>query len=106
MAAVIFLMVRRRQRDAKMGADAGAAVGRTWSRPACWSPSCSSPLLFASGRPGTRFPIPGLILAVLVLIYGFITSNTVVGRHIYAVGGNSHAAELSGVAASGSTSWS
>ncbi len=53
--------------------------------------------LFATGRPGTSFPIPGLILAVLVLIYGFISSKTVVGRHVYAVGGNRHAAELSGV---------
>ncbi|XAS68045.1 multiple monosaccharide ABC transporter permease [Micrococcaceae bacterium Sec5.7] len=53
--------------------------------------------LFATGRPGTSFPVPGLILAVLVLIYGFISSKTVVGRHIYAVGGNRHAAELSGV---------
>ena len=53
--------------------------------------------LFATGRPGTSFPIPGLILAVLVLIYGFISSKTIIGRHIYAVGGNRHAAELSGV---------
>ncbi|MBO1266592.1 multiple monosaccharide ABC transporter permease [Arthrobacter cavernae] len=53
--------------------------------------------LFATGRTGTSFPIPGLILAVLVLIYGFISAKTVVGRHIYAVGGNRHAAELSGV---------
>ena len=53
--------------------------------------------LFATGRPGTSFPIPGLILAVLVIIYGFISSKTVIGRHIYAVGGNRHAAELSGV---------
>lgn len=53
--------------------------------------------LFATGRPGTSFPIPGLILAVLVIIYGFISSKTIVGRHIYAVGGNRHAAELSGV---------
>jgi len=53
--------------------------------------------LFATGRPGTSFPIPGLILGVLVLIYGFISSKTVVGRHVYAVGGNRHAAELSGV---------
>ena len=53
--------------------------------------------LFATGRPGTSFPIPGLILAVLVLIYGFIASRTILGRHVYAVGGNRHAAELSGV---------
>jgi putative multiple sugar transport system permease protein len=32
-----------------------------------------------------------------VLIYNFIASNTVLGRHIYAVGGNPEAAELSGI---------
>jgi putative multiple sugar transport system permease protein len=53
--------------------------------------------LFATGRPGTSFPVPGLILAVLVLVYGFVASRTIVGRHVYAVGGNRHAAELSGV---------
>lgn len=53
--------------------------------------------LFATGRPGTSFPIPGLILAAMVLLYGFLSSRTVVGRHVYAVGGNRQAAELSGV---------
>ncbi|MDQ0894223.1 multiple monosaccharide ABC transporter permease [Agromyces ramosus] len=53
--------------------------------------------LFATGRPGTSFPISGLILVVLVIIYSFITNNTVFGRHIYAVGGNRLAASLSGV---------
>ena len=52
-------------------------------------------LLIASGRKG--FPVPGLILIALVLLYGFIASKTIIGRHIYAVGGNRHAAELSGV---------
>ncbi|RFA12080.1 sugar ABC transporter permease [Subtercola boreus] len=54
-------------------------------------------VLFASGRVGTSLPISGIILGVLVLIYAFITRNTIFGRHIYAVGGNKHAAELSGV---------
>lgn len=53
--------------------------------------------LFATGRPGSSFPIPGLILGGLLLIYGFIASRMVIGRHVYAVGGNRHAAELSGV---------
>jgi putative multiple sugar transport system permease protein len=34
---------------------------------------------------------------VLVLFYSFVTRNTILGRHIYAVGGNKLAAELSGV---------
>ena len=52
-------------------------------------------MLFASGRKG--FPYAGLILVALIVIYGFISTKTVIGRHIYAVGGNRHAAELSGV---------
>ena len=38
-----------------------------------------------------------VILIVVVLIYSYITSKTVVGRHIYAVGGNPEAAELNGI---------
>lgn len=53
--------------------------------------------LFAGGRPGTSVPISGLILIAFVLIYSFVTNRTVFGRHIYSVGGNWHAAELSGV---------
>lgn len=52
---------------------------------------------FASGRPGTSFPIPGLILVSLVILYSFLAGHTILGRHIYAVGGNSQAARLSGV---------
>ena len=32
-----------------------------------------------------------------MLVYSFVTRNTIIGRHIYAVGGNRRAAELSGV---------
>lgn len=53
--------------------------------------------LFASGRVGTSYPIAGIVLGVLVLGYSFLTNNTTIGRHIYAVGGNWRAAELSGV---------
>jgi len=53
--------------------------------------------LFATGRPGTSFPISGIILVLLVILYSFITRSTVFGRHIYAVGGNRLAATLSGV---------
>jgi putative multiple sugar transport system permease protein len=53
--------------------------------------------MFATGREGTSFPISGIILLVLVIVYSFITNSTVFGRHIYAVGGNRQAARLSGV---------
>ncbi|WP_432839094.1 multiple monosaccharide ABC transporter permease [Dactylosporangium sp. CA-092794] len=54
-------------------------------------------LRYAGGRVGTSFPISGCILAALVIAYSFYTRNTPGGRHIYAVGGNARAAELSGV---------
>lgn len=54
-------------------------------------------LLFAGGRPGTSFPLAGLILLGLTLCYSFIMRRTVFGRHVYATGGALHAARLSGV---------
>lgn len=38
-----------------------------------------------------------IILTALIIIYTFVTNKTVVGRHIYAMGGNAKTAELSGV---------
>ena len=38
-----------------------------------------------------------ILLAVLILIYSFITTKTTAGRHIYALGGNAKAAALSGI---------
>lgn len=38
-----------------------------------------------------------VIVLLVVLIYDFVTNRTVIGRHIYAVGGNPEAAELSGI---------
>ena len=38
-----------------------------------------------------------VILGMILLGYSYLTSNTVMGRHIYAIGGNEKAARLSGV---------
>ncbi|SFB27250.1 putative multiple sugar transport system permease protein [Rhizobium sp. NFR07] len=38
-----------------------------------------------------------IIMAVLIVAYGFFTNRTILGRQIYAVGGNARAAELSGI---------
>lgn len=38
-----------------------------------------------------------ILLFILILIYSFIASKTILGRHIYALGGNEKAARLSGV---------
>ncbi|WP_050758355.1 ABC transporter permease subunit [Xylanimonas cellulosilytica] len=53
--------------------------------------------LFGSGRPGTSFPVTGLILLVIAGIYWFLSTKTITGRNVYAVGGNRAAAALSGV---------
>lgn len=38
-----------------------------------------------------------VIVLVVTLVYDFVTNQTVLGRHIYAIGGNPEAAELSGI---------
>lgn len=42
-------------------------------------------------------PIILIILGGLIIIYSFITQKTIIGRHIYALGGNQKAAALSGI---------
>lgn len=42
-------------------------------------------------------PVVLFLLVILILIYSYITNKTVVGRSIYAFGGNERAAELSGI---------
>lgn len=42
-------------------------------------------------------PIPFLIVAVVALVFMFITNKTAFGRRIYAIGGNPEAAALSGI---------
>lgn len=49
-----------------------------------------------AGYSGT--PIILVVLAVLILAYSYVLSRTVFGRHIYAMGGNLFAAQMSGVA--------
>ncbi|MCA9979757.1 MAG: hypothetical protein KDD89_02955 [Anaerolineales bacterium] len=48
-----------------------------------------------SGYNGLSWTV--VIMLLVVGIYQFVTNRTVLGRHIYAVGGNPEAAELSGV---------
>jgi len=42
-------------------------------------------------------PIVLIILGVLIMVYTIVTTKTVFGRHVYAIGGNLSAAQLSGV---------
>jgi putative multiple sugar transport system permease protein len=46
-----------------------------------------------------------IILFALVIIYSFVMKKTVMGRHVYAIGGNEKAASLSGVRTKRVTFW-
>ncbi|ARJ04278.1 ABC transporter permease [Cnuibacter physcomitrellae] len=48
-----------------------------------------------SGYSGT--PIILIILAALILLYTFVLNRSTFGRHVYAMGGNRFAAEMSGI---------
>ncbi len=52
-----------------------------------------------SQRFATYRGIPNvvIVLGVTVLVFNFITKSTVIGRYIYAVGGNARSAKLSGI---------
>jgi simple sugar transport system permease protein len=42
-------------------------------------------------------PVPAIIFALMMALFWFISTRTVYGRSIYAVGGNAEAARLSGI---------
>lgn len=46
---------------------------------------------------GRGFPVTLVVVGIVIAIFHFVTTKTVLGRHIYAVGGNPEAAELSGI---------
>ena len=53
-----------------------------------------SSLLLAQNK---GIPLILILIAVIVIFYAFVANKTVVGRRIYALGGNEKAAKLSGV---------
>ena len=48
-----------------------------------------------SGYNGMSWTV--VIVLVVVAVFNFVSTRTVLGRHIYAIGGNPEAAELSGI---------
>lgn len=55
-------------------------------------------LMFLAYKLSTFRGLPNVLvsMALLTIVYAFITENTVIGRRIYALGGNEKAAKLSG----------
>ncbi|MFJ3384486.1 MULTISPECIES: multiple monosaccharide ABC transporter permease [unclassified Curtobacterium] len=99
IAALIIIEARGRARRRKMQAEVPplwVSVVRTGILVAV---TLVATYLFGAGPVGTSVPIVAIILGVLTIVYGFVTKNTIFGRQVYAVGGNSSAAVLSGVSA-------
>ncbi|WIB77994.1 sugar ABC transporter permease [Curtobacterium sp. MCPF17_002] len=99
IAALIIIEARGRGRRRKMQAEVPplwVSIVRTGILVAV---TLVATYLFGAGPVGTSVPIVAIILGVLTIIYGFVTKNTIFGRQVYAVGGNSSAAVLSGVSA-------
>ncbi|MDQ1571739.1 MAG: putative multiple sugar transport system permease protein [Actinomycetota bacterium] len=95
--AIVWQEIRQRRTQGLMGAEKAPVWVSVFKVVVLALVAGGATYLFATGRIGTSYPVSGIILGVLVLIYSFVTRNTTFGRHIYAVGGNWHAAELSGV---------
>ena len=97
VAWIVFWEIRTRRIQRKMGSDMAPLWVSVTKVVLISAVILVAGWLFATGREGTSFPISGVILLALVILYSFITNNTVFGRHISAVGGNRQAARLSGV---------
>jgi putative multiple sugar transport system permease protein len=94
MVAAVVVQIRRRRSQIRYGQHVSAAALFVAKCAAIVVALAVTTLLLASYR---GVPIVGIILVVLTLIYAFVMRNTVLGRQVYAVGGNSAAARLSGI---------
>jgi len=97
VVVLVFLEVRGRRRRVAMGASSRPLWTSVLKLVVLGAVTLYATYLFATGRVGTSFPVVGIIAGVLIVAYTFVTSNTIFGRQIYAVGGNAAAAVLSGV---------
>jgi putative multiple sugar transport system permease protein len=95
--ALIWFEIRGRRNRVRMGADPIPVWASVVRVIVLGGITAYATYLFASYRAGTSVPIVAIILGVIMIGFTFVTNNTTFGRHIYAVGGNSNAAVLSGV---------
>jgi putative multiple sugar transport system permease protein len=94
MVAAVVVQIRRRRSQIRYGQHVSGMTMFVAKCAAIVVALAVFTLLLASYR---GVPIVGIILVVLSLVYAFIMRNTVLGRQVYAVGGNSAAARLSGI---------
>jgi putative multiple sugar transport system permease protein len=93
-AFVVFLGFRSRREQVKYGF-AVPSMGQFWVRNIAMIAGIMFIAYRLAGYKG--LPMVALIAFILIGVYMFLTLRTVIGRRIYAVGGNAKAATLSGV---------
>ncbi|MGR3483603.1 multiple monosaccharide ABC transporter permease [Salipiger marinus] len=91
---IVWLGLRERARDKAYGIE-GEPINFFWVR----NIIVLGALLFLSYKIATFRGLPNVLvtMGVLIIIYAFVTQKTVIGRRIYALGGNRKAAKLSGI---------
>ncbi|MFD1752460.1 multiple monosaccharide ABC transporter permease [Salipiger marinus] len=91
---IVWLGLRERARDKAYGIE-GEPINFFWAR----NIIVLGALLFLSYKIATFRGLPNVLvtMGVLIIIYAFVTQKTVIGRRIYALGGNRKAAKLSGI---------
>ncbi|MFE4455084.1 multiple monosaccharide ABC transporter permease [Streptomyces sp. NPDC056796] len=97
LAVIVFVVlqeVRDRKRQQEFALDVPPAKLFLLKLVALVSAVLVVTLLLASYKGA---PVVLLILGVLVVGFGYLMRNAIIGRHIYAIGGNLPAAKLSGV---------
>ncbi|MCA0044848.1 sugar ABC transporter permease [Celeribacter sp. ASW11-22] len=92
--AIIQMGLKKRARNAQYGI-ADEPTGLFWARTAI----VSAAVILLMFKLSTFRGLPNVVvtMGVLILIYAFLTERTVIGRRIYALGGNEKAAKLSGI---------
>ncbi|MER5736488.1 multiple monosaccharide ABC transporter permease [Streptomyces sp. NPDC002262] len=94
IAYVVFQEVRDRRRQREFALEPLPAGLFALKVTALVAAVLVTTLLLASYKGA---PVVLLILAVLLVGFGYVMRNAVIGRHVYAIGGNLPAAKLSGV---------
>jgi putative multiple sugar transport system permease protein len=92
--ALVYASAKSRARQASHGIDV-----EPYGLFAAKSAVLFAVVVFFSGLIASHRGLPNVlvIMTVLTALYGFVTTRTVVGRQIYAIGGNAKAASLSGI---------
>ncbi|MCA0271304.1 MAG: sugar ABC transporter permease [Proteobacteria bacterium] len=93
-AALVWLAVRARQRNAAYGIQQ-EPTAMFWIRNAV----IAGALVFVGVQLAYFRGLPNvlIIMSILIVAYAFFTESTVMGRRIYAIGGNLKASRLSGI---------